>query len=157
MPPLQSTEGLPSTTTSAATVTATVNSTTLSTPTTPKTSSMSTTTPTISTTTTYERITKTTSAETTTTPEMSSTDTTTRAPETSTTSEASTLHPMAGCRDQTCPSDGLFPGPELCSPDFCHCSWGVPHPKVCRQGLVFNPSVGVCDWQWNTEDCSFTK
>merc|ERR1712228_614724 len=121
--------------------------------------------------------TKTTEADTTTTPEMSSTDTTTRAPTTTetttapettttqepttsrktTTSEASTLHPLTGCRDQTCPYDGLFPGPEPCSPDFCHCSWGVPHPKICKQGLVFNNSVGVCDWPWNTEDCSVTK
>ena len=70
-----------------------------------------------------------------------------------TTSERSTVHSMTGCKEQTCDSDGLFPGPELCSPDFCHCSWGVPEPKICEEGLVFNPSIGVCDWPWDNPDC----
>ena len=81
-------------------------------------------------------------------------------PETNTTPEAttasgrSTVHPMTGCSNQTCTSDGLFPGPELCSPDFCQCSWGVPQPQICQEGLVFNPRVGVCDWPWDNPDCS---
>ena len=76
---------------------------------------------------------------------------------TPTTSDRSTVHPMTGCKDQTCASDGLFPGPEICSPDFCQCSWGVPHPKICQEGLVFNPSTGVCDWPWNNQDCTSTN
>ena len=40
-----------------------------------------------------------------------------------------------------------------CSPDFCHCSWAVPHPKVCQPGLVFNTDIGVCDWPWDTPNC----
>merc|ERR1719341_3165666 len=90
-----------------------------------------------------------------TTTSTTTTTTTTRGP--TNTSEGSTVHPMTGCKDQTCDSDGIFPGPELCSPNFCQCSWGVPEPNICQEGLVFNPSIGVCDWPWNNEDCSSTS
>merc|ERR1711971_941736 len=91
----------------------------------------------------------------TTTPQTT-TPVTNTTPEAGTTSEGSTIHPMTGCKDQTCATDGIFPGPVLCSPDFCHCSWGFPEPHICQEGLVFNPSIGVCDWPWNNEDCSTT-
>ena len=81
------------------------------------------------------------------------TTTTTTTPNPTTPTEASTLHPMRGCTDQLCEFDGLFSGPEKCSPDFCHCSWAVPHPKVCQPGLVFNPDIGVCDWPWDNPEC----
>merc|ERR1712198_803356 len=103
-------------------------------PTTPTTTVPTTTTTT--TTTTNATTTATTSEPTTAKPTTPETSTT---PGTATTSERSTVHSMTGCKDQTCDSDGLFPGPELCSPDFCHCSWGVPEPKICEEGLVFNP------------------
>merc|ERR1712200_31153 len=80
------------------------------------------------------------------------TSSTSTAAQTPTTTEARTLHPMRGCTDQLCEFDGLFSGPEKCSPDFCHCSWAVPHPKVCQPGLVFNPDIGVCDWPWDTPE-----
>ena len=97
---------------------------------------------------------QTTTAEKVTTQGTSTTTTTatgTTTPDDST--EAGTLHPMRGCTDQLCEFDGLFSGPEKCSPDFCHCSWAVPHPKVCQPGLVFNPDIGVCDWPWDTPEC----
>ena len=71
--------------------------------------------------------------------------------------QSPTMHPMRGCKGQTCPSDGSFPGPEPCSPDFCTCSHGVAHPMVCHQGLVFNQAHGVCDWPWATDDCYSTS
>merc|ERR1711971_1271794 len=111
-------------------------------------------------TTTTTTITTTTTA-TTPTENPTTTETTTpvtnTTPEATTPSERSTVHPMTGCKDQTCATDGIFPGPVLCSPDFCHCSWGVPEPHICQEGLVFNPSIGVCDWPWNNEDCSSTS
>jgi len=116
-------------------------------PTTPTTTVPTTTT---TTTTTNATTTATTSEPTTAKPTTHETSTT---PGTATTSERSTVHSMTGCKDQTCDSDGLFPGPELCSPDFCHCSWGVPEPKICEEGLVFNPRIGVCDWPWDNPDC----
>jgi len=60
-----------------------------------------------------------------------------------------------GCTGQSClPEDQLL-SQEPCSAKFCQCSWGVPLSKNCPQGLVFNPSVGVCDWIWNNPQCAF--
>ena len=64
-------------------------------------------------------------------------------------------HTRHGCNDKSClPEDQLL-SQEPCSAKFCQCSWGVPHPKLCPQGLVFNPSAGVCDWIWNNPQCAF--
>merc|ERR1712107_752178 len=111
--------------------------------------------------TTPERTTPVTTSPATTAPATTApTMTTTTTPEGTTTttqeatSESSTIHPMTGCKNQLCESNGLFAGPEPCSPDFCHCSWGVPHPTICQQGTVFNSDIGVCDWPWNTQECS---
>ena len=54
-----------------------------------------------------------------------------------------------GCTGKSCPPEDQLLSQEPCSAKFCQCSWGVPHPKLCPQGLVFNPSAGVCDWIWN--------
>ena len=118
--------------------------------TTPMVNTTTTTTTTTSTASTERTTPQTTSAEKVTT---QGTSTTTTTPNPTTPTEASTLHPMRGCTDQLCEFDGLFSGPEKCSPDFCHCSWAVPHPKVCQPGLVFNPDIGVCDWPWDTPEC----
>ena len=123
-------------------------------PTTPTTTSTTTTT---TTTTTTSTTTSTTTTATPPTEDPTTTDLPTSTPGPTNTSEGSTVHSMTGCKDQTCDSDGIFPGPELCSPDFCQCSWGVPEPNICQEGLVFNPSIGVCDWPWNNEDCSSTS
>jgi hypothetical protein len=139
-----------------ATTTTTTDTATTEITTTPKT----TTTETASEVTTTPETTKTTEIFTTTATTTTPTDRTT-IPKTSASEVTTTPQPttpeLTGCKDQTCISDGLFPGPELCSPDFCQCSWGVPQPQICQEGLVFNPSVGVCDWPWNNQDCTSTN
>ncbi|TRY75760.1 hypothetical protein TCAL_04786 [Tigriopus californicus] len=53
----------------------------------------------------------------------------------------------------TCVDDGFFEY-EKCSAFFCHCSVGHPYLEECQDGLIFNPELGGCDWDYNVEGCT---
>ncbi|XP_038049704.1 uncharacterized protein LOC119723214 [Patiria miniata] len=45
-------------------------------------------------------------------------------------------------------AEGLYPYPDDCS-KFYHCASGLTYTKSCPSGLLFNPSLKVCDWPYN--------
>merc|ERR1712110_517573 len=72
------------------------------------------------------------------------------------TSVASLPHSLNNLpKDITCPpgndpNNMYFPNPEDCY-SFYQCVWGVPHLINCPDGLMFDPSLNVCNRNVNCE------
>ena len=42
-------------------------------------------------------------------------------------------------------SNGIYSNPTDCY-GFYYCVWGKKHPVPCQTGLVFDPTLQVCNW-----------
>nr|XP_002127942.1 calcium-activated chloride channel regulator 4-like isoform X1 [Ciona intestinalis] len=60
----------------------------------------------------------------------------------------------ASCKDSKGQSltEIAFADPDDCSL-FYHCSNGILYTMSCPSGLVFNPTMGYCDWPYNVPGC----
>ena len=57
------------------------------------------------------------------------------------------------CQDVTDPMQDIVADPNDCH-CFYHCSGSqVQGHECCAPGLGFNPSLMICDWTYNIENC----
>jgi len=56
----------------------------------------------------------------------------------------------------SCVMEGELRQEGTCLPSFCECSQGLYVEKDCpdKAALVFNPSIGECDWPFNVPECN---
>lgn len=67
------------------------------------------------------------------------------------TTTPSTAKPTTQSGKFVCPSsNGLFPDPISCS-NFYSCANGMAYRMSCGTGLLYNPTISVCDWPANVK------